>query len=627
MRSVSIFHFGIILFFSIVSINAHAEIDHRKLKGIHGMLRPEYQFLSPIYGFSVLKKGILENLYRYGPDEDKTVKLIKLIFHSIDRTSFGATCLPSNVATHLDTSAIGSLLRNSLHLAEGSVMLDHEPRFLSAVQNGIGLEENDSGMNRFKAKQKQILRKKSKEFVKILLGAFEETLGQDRKYPEHFVEHILLGLFWSKAKNEKSEFLQLLVEIPHAVNYENTDLPASALHNSACVENDYESDDYKRAVIRFEKSKSSDHFIACLLGDPELSAYLAYSYQIWGDYLPPVIDYGNVNFTLQDGGVEEFADCGETSLRNFFNIVLKNQNTQKLDASFLRDLAANRNLKVSPELIEFYERNTSLSNLEASELHDQWAKVVSGLSEVGYLQPRADSVCNITGGLESVLTVFNALIFSNDSDFEELSNIKKLNLLVETFSRPEFKLTWDLVDDDSSKVTRANIGFTVRFYINGIPQFTWQFSRGHFEVASLGSTRSDWRMELSIPLFKEFAKTNNSLVTKNPGFNKSLSCLSWFTFEGSLESLISELRSSSLSKADLQFLIWSLTLNREAAKLDTIATIISNRWDNLYPLAVKLAQDLIISPNTDLHLVEQTVDRLNGLSADFKVFLKTIAMD
>src|SRR4051812_27871134 len=80
----------------------HADIDHTKLKGLSQLIRPEYQYLSPVHGFTLLKKGILENLYRYGNADEQTVRLIQTLFHAVDTVNFCTTRLPSNVSTYLN---------------------------------------------------------------------------------------------------------------------------------------------------------------------------------------------------------------------------------------------------------------------------------------------------------------------------------------------------------------------------------------------------------------------------------------------------------------------------------------------------------------------------------------------
>ncbi|MEO5971069.1 MAG: hypothetical protein ABIQ95_14165, partial [Bdellovibrionia bacterium] len=577
-------NFGkIAILFFLFTLPASAEIDHRKLKGIQKLTRPEYQFLSPVYGFGVLKKGILENLYFYGPQEDKTVQLIRLMFHSVDQITFVATHLPTKVATYLDTYAIGVLLRLSLSLTDDSSHQDHESRFLKAIHKAIGLDDEELTRERFKGKERQLLRKGSKEFVATLLGAFDETLGPSRKYPAHFVEHVLLGLFWKKAKNEKSEFIHLLAEIPQALAYEKEDF----LFNSGWSEDNYTVDDYNENVSKYKKLNFPTLATSPLLNNPEVAAYLAYSYKVWDNFLPPIFEYENAELTLDDGTVEDFYDCGETSVRNFLNIVLKNSETQSLDTRFLRAPADAWNLTISPALIDFYERNSSLSGFGSAELHHQWANVVSQLPGVSYRQPSGKPVCNITNGFKSVMKVFENLIFSTDHKFASLSAEKQLDQIVQFFSRPDFELSWDLVGMNREEIS-LNVGFEVRFFINQLPCFTWKFNPGHFIVSPISSTRSDWRKELSIILANEYSEMLTAKADQGSGSFTHLTQVSWFVFEETLGSVISKLKNSLLSNSELQYLFWSIPLKANQAKLYAIQTVISNRWDSLYPTSIKL---------------------------------------
>src|SRR4051812_41448140 len=104
-----------ILFLSYLAAGsgpALAEINFLKMKGISELLKPEFQYLSPIYGFSLLKKGTLKNYYYQGNPKDQTVGLIRSMFGAPqgDESHFGVTTIAKNAAKHFGTQTVGVIL-------------------------------------------------------------------------------------------------------------------------------------------------------------------------------------------------------------------------------------------------------------------------------------------------------------------------------------------------------------------------------------------------------------------------------------------------------------------------------------------------------------------------------------
>jgi hypothetical protein len=608
---------SIFLIISIFSNQVSADIDHRKLKGIHDLLLPEYQYLSPFYGFNLLKKGTLENLYRYGIEDDKVVQLIQLMFYSVDHANFGVTRLPTHIASHLTTTSIGLILKE---LLRAQVIPENELKsnLLKAVDSALRL-----GIpNQYKAKQRQILRKQNKNFINTLVAAFGETLGPQRKYPAHFVEHILLGLFWAKAKNDKHEILHLFGEFPHALTFDAIEMLLTPNQQARWVEDNYTFDDY----AQIEKNlKNPEIPTEEFLSEPERTSFFAYSDQVWDAILPPIFNFDQALVSLPDGTIESFADCGETSIRNFFNIVLRNPKTHTFDISFIKNNSIGKNLKISDDLLEFYEKNFNLSNLGTIDLHNQWARVVSNLDEVSYKQPKPNPVCNITGGLKSVLKVFEKLLFSVNSNFGQLNPVEQFDLLVEYFSRPDFRLSWDLQAAPRNDLLRFNVGVTVQFSINGTAAFSWDFLPGHFTLSSDSKVASDQKDGFSRILAHHIKLNSESATSQH---SESLNTLSWFSFSHNLNSQLIELKSAGVLDPDLQLLFWSVPLKSNFAKLEAISVIVENKWEGLYPLVKKLVKKMPLDVETHSNIINfaltQSSKGFNDLLEDY---LERLSLD
>ncbi|MEO7164547.1 MAG: hypothetical protein ABI041_16620 [Bdellovibrionia bacterium] len=276
---------------TFVNWNAFGEIEHTKLKGLSQFIRPEFQYLSPIAGFTLLKRGTLENLYRYGNEEDQNVRLVRSMFYSVDVVNFGPTTLPSNVCAHLTSAGIGALLNQLVSPRD-----ELEKRLLQVIYKELELNSVAPGSSKYTKKERQLLRKSSKEFVATLMGAIQETITEEPKYPAHFPEHILLGLFWSKAKNDKNEFLNLFRQMPQILKDEKI----LTENQTEWLDSHYTLEDYSEKMKTL-LAQNPDLRGASLAGDLELSTFLAHSYDIWENFLPPIVNYERTYLMLESG--------------------------------------------------------------------------------------------------------------------------------------------------------------------------------------------------------------------------------------------------------------------------------------------------------------------------------------
>ncbi len=613
---ISHFLLVILLNFNFI-VSAFADIDHTQMKGVNNLLRPEFQYLSPVEGFTLLKKGILENFYRYGNDEDQTVRLIRSLFHSVDGVNFNVTRLPSNVSTQLTSSSIGALLNQIL-----TPKADLETRLSEVIYKEVELGEPAAGTSKYTKKERQILRKSAKLLAATLAGAIQESLGpesiaQQAKYPAHFPEQILLSFFWLKATNDRSEFLTLFQQIPQI--FKDEKLSEISAPESWWRKSQYTLQEHSDELKILGRVGSLINKGVHLNSNPELSVFLAYSYAIWENLLPPIIDYERAQVESENQVPQDFADCGETSIRNFFNIVLKNPSAQKFDTSFIKIKAETKKLAINPGFLEFYETHSQLNDLSNQKIHNEWANVVSKLPKVLYKQPtETSSYCNLTGGLPSMLSLFGELLFlpageTSDVSWESLKQEEKLNLIVEFFSRPGFQITWST--DNLSELRANDCQYPdIYFSINGKRSFTWAFHRGHFYINPRLTPEEDWRRSVGLPLV-------NAISASLPlGERRSqLGFLTWFLDRNNFKEAWARLGLDD--SASQQFLLMSLSFRHGPTKVDVIDTILEKKWENLYPVAKKLISEI---PATDLELRARLIHSLlkHGVE-EFKTFLPT----
>lgn len=109
-----------------------------------------------------------------------------------------------------------------------------------------------------------------------------------------------------------------------------------------------------------------------------------------------------------------FSDCGESSLRNFINVLIKNQRTGELDASFL----LNCKLDVDRRVVDFYAKNSRLDSVKSLRAHNEWAEIVSFLNSkdksIRYLSPNNGGYCELAAGGKNMLRVVKVLLGTDD---------------------------------------------------------------------------------------------------------------------------------------------------------------------------------------------------------------------
>ncbi len=104
-----------------------------------------------------------------------------------------------------------------------------------------------------------------------------------------------------------------------------------------------------------------------------LSHDLFYS-EVFGRFFPPLCI--TTTCTPNSDTTITFSDCGESSLRNFINILIKNNDEFILDSSYLEKT----NLNIDARVIKFYKDNNSILDIKKIDNHNQWAQIVSELN-------------------------------------------------------------------------------------------------------------------------------------------------------------------------------------------------------------------------------------------------------
>ena len=323
-------------------------------------------------------------------------------------------------------------------------------------------------------------------------------------YPKHIALHALLGYMWSIC-DHKSE----LVEAYDAIGFIKPEQKARALRE-AYTEANY--GEIKRAIME---------------GSPlNLGVLFAgYGYEVYEKSLPPALGFSLAKVpSLYGQGSHSYPDCGETALRNFFNILTYvgggNFNGERLT------LASSK----MDQIREFYGTFSTQSKQLSQPARDAWSNIIINLNANPQSDPSSNfvdindvyyrgrntqgslpegfrfaEIASTPHGIINVLNVFARL--TNDAilsepwvtfDITKLNEspdlfaqiIRKLDRLCTIFSREGFALDWRINGGKDLKQLHGSFIFS----INGQDVFAYHINQGHFVLAPLVEPSTDWRM-------------------------------------------------------------------------------------------------------------------------------------
>jgi len=137
------------------------------------------------------------------------------------------------------------------------------------------------------------------------------------------------------------------------------------------------------------------------------------------------------------GSRTDIPDCVESTMRNFFNVVLFDGNEYNFD---LLPETVRRN--VNPKLLEFYRR-FPLEETLSDEAGQEWFLLLSSLHEKAPFIRYTSEACELDGDEENVVRVLNALFNTEESffsDFASLLSTPERQISIEQKRRNEYLL-------------------------------------------------------------------------------------------------------------------------------------------------------------------------------------------
>jgi len=481
-----------------------AEIPVEQAVGIYGQTDPAHRELSPLWGMVSLKSGLLRNLRLYGAygpapradlprhpglrgandhPQDAVAGVIQYLFPSPDGANF--------VPNQRTKDPIGALSRDR---EQG---LPRILALLDAITFRKGSMEDTRGASSSRAttSPEEAERELRADVVRILggatgdqesghnriLGAFatmlargvrEEVADGGRAYPPRVVEMALLGYAWTVADHVDELYRAFSPDLLLGPPQGGPLPPFDPAWSDAVVPGVLERMEVHRAG-------------GCGPVPPDEIAVFLESQRTKG-IIPALVNYG----MARHGGAL-YPDCGETSLRNFFNIALTRDGrfSEDLFTAFLHRLPAPPTEKLAA-LHAFYRAFPQVSGQTTQAARDAWSELVSGLNRPGDPLPivYGNGSHNLKGtGLRNMLNLIAHLLPDPilNAPWEEgraLSQATgKLDRLCQLVSAPGRFFACVAAKGGE---TESEFG-TFTFSINREQVFEWAFKPGHFAIRSL----------------------------------------------------------------------------------------------------------------------------------------------
>ena len=473
-----------------------AEVPPEEAPALYAQTLADHRNLSPLWGMVALRSGVLANIRfsgGYGPalspdfppmnpasaendfPQDGVSGVVQFLFPSPDgwnlvhnerakdpigliaqevrdqRTEPGHTGGLHRILALLEAV---THYRQQLHHAPEAKSPEEGPdrdfeaaavRILSKPSAGAKgkVEPGESGFDRLR-----------RQFAGHLRRAVQEESAPGRgKYPPDIVEAALLAFAW-KVADSGAEF--------HAAWDGHLLVPPAPGARPAGLGGPLGLDPFE-GLMKHEAGSSGAFGAEDLV--PALLAF-----QEGHTRIPPLVDYQMAAF-----GAVSFPDCGETSLRNFFNIVfnLRGLLPGSVVDAFLAKCAPPSDRPSPVEAFRAFYRNHGTQILQlSSSAHDDWSRVVSGLNR-GPDDPLPivyrNGTCNLAGvGLVNMLNLVAHLLpdpLLNQAWPEDPAGTlalaaRKLTRLCDLASREDSTLAWS-VDGVQETLRRSFCGSTM----------------------------------------------------------------------------------------------------------------------------------------------------------------------
>ena len=188
-----------------------------------------------------------------------------------------------------------------------------------------------------------------------------------------------------------------------------------------------------------------------------------------------------------DDKSKNFADCGATSLKNFFKLILdKNGKTIKGSAEGDYDTRILDNLAAHQDVKYFFTQYNTRASQKTQEARNAWGRITCE-KEIKYrtsvFSNKPD--CEIDAGRKNMLALINKLLFTTPAT-EKITSWEELASKIQAARKAvwgddgDFSFRYWQKDGDSDDF--GTLPISVKGFSNG---FNWKFQTGHFFIEPL----------------------------------------------------------------------------------------------------------------------------------------------
>lgn len=453
-----------------------------------------------------------------------------------------------------------------------TIKLKKQKRLVELYGSVNQLEKKFEIRDIFEQIHKEDLSKKSlNELVSFIIDAFEENLSSKNLYPPFTIQQIFLAFLW-KIMESKDDLLLFIKSFEKY--YETKDLIFSEnAFNEYLNLPLYSKSDFEL----FKKEFISTISLKDLLEDYEKIVFFLFASNIWDSLLPPIID--SVAHSNYKGVV--FPNCVETAIRNLINIIFFDRNSFIFNVTLDEELS-NLGVIFDNKLTEFYLKNSDPLKAQLLKIYNAWNDVVSERSGVGYQYPKDRPFCNIKASFANFMKVVNHCMFGNSLSFDNLPNLKKIDILCRCAK--QLNLTAEIKQSSDGEILN---GFAIIvFKHNNNPLFELNFETKHCYLNVLQKNVRNYPINFST-LIEDFKigqinyqnNLNNIKIINTLSFNTEETQI-WFLTLSKDPSLVAKIQEISkiiielLSFEESYLFIQKIILNKRKELYGVIGDII-----------------------------------------------------
>jgi hypothetical protein len=352
-----------------------------------------------------------------------------------------------------------------------------------------------------------------REIARLIIDAVREARGHvsvsdGYSYTNGLVEEALLA-FMIRRIDSKAELADYLENIPLLIG-------SVEFNREQFISDVWGSSENPKGMI---EAIQADSHLREMKNRRETFLHAYKELHLMTSILPPLVHMGSASHK-QGKLFVGHPDCGETSLRNFFNMMLYNKESGIYDVDVLGRIEERSEGKIQFDkaLKEFYAQHNDPKDTSET-LRSEWAwKIVSRRPGITYKSswligqeegkpPKAASNVNefeimSQGKITNMFKLLGQLMYQSEAELSEwnaLSPHDQVKRLCDTFSREDdgFTVSGSLSGDNSLQ--------TVSFRLetpSGPGAFVWSFVEGHFSLTvSIGagvSDYTDWMQSLDM---------------------------------------------------------------------------------------------------------------------------------